>query len=448
MSKELFKTTIDLDLKLKPSFKRKGSIKKALGSYLGEVAESPVEALTQGFEDLRGLIQKQPDLLYALSVYASEGVNKNKDAFLRSILTRIYQTPRHKFVDYEHDVTAEDESSNPENYHVVGHIYDSQLALQRTGEKIPDYDVFLAEDGRWFDRDSKWRNEPLDILVAWVLYKFEYPELADEIMGMTWENPGSFGVSMEVLFSDYKFRVGGIFDPTEDFEFDGNTTGATEVRKGDPLADFFQKEWNSGKNRMYKGLPVIRILGGDIFFSGMAITKNRANARSWNISVASVADDFIKANKEDKKDLFKLIEAVANKSKDFDISQCKIVNGKPDCECLQKAVSSEIQDIEKEITQLITTLGKITGKEIPVSEKQKTHSKSCPFCGQEKILANWIDIEIDEQHVSEHLESIKLEITEANNLLTSVGSVNGPSSDQILKTINRIQTLLESLNFH
>ncbi len=347
---ELYKTTVPL----KFDMKKKGSLEKAMSSYLPARADDVTSSVESPFfTDLRGLVLKQPDLLYALSIFVSEGVNKNKDAFLRSVLADIYTSARNKFVDFEHDETGDNsDGMNPEEYQIVGHIYDSQLSIQRTGEKIPDYDVFTAEDGRWFDKESKWRDEPLDIIVAWVLYKFQYPELADLIVEST-DDPG-FGVSMEILFSDYKFRIGGTFDATESFDFDGNTTGATEIRKGSgPLADQLKKNWDKGI-RTWNNMPVVRILGGHIFFSGMAITQNKANARSWNLSVASLAEKFIEKEKtnEDKKELMGLIQAVASKSKGFDLSLCRIVDGEPDCDCLSLAISSQIDEIMTEIVQL------------------------------------------------------------------------------------------------
>lgn len=413
MAKELFKTTIDLEVSLK--MKKKGAFKKAVSSYLDELEEfgSPY------FGDLRGLVLKQPDLLYGLSVLASEGVNKNKDTFLRNTLARIYQTIRHKFVDYEHDPEGEDpKGGNPENYQIVGHVYDSQLVVQGTGQQIPDHEAFIAEDGKWFAEDSPFRNQPLDVQVAWVLYKFQYPELAEEVLKLSAEDPGRFGVSMEILFNDYKFRIGGMVDPTESFDFDGNTLGVTEVRKGDPLADMLQDGWNEGKNRVYKGLPVVRILGGDIFFSGMAITKNRANSRSWNLSVASVADSAIKAEKEETKEFTSLLKAVSSRSKDFDINECKIVNGEPDCDCITKAVSAEITTLQDEINKLLESISAIrtqNAKANDEDEEDDTYNaikeiESGLIRANKKLqnlYENNVDNDLSKQEVLEFLEEIE-----------------------------------------
>ncbi len=347
MNKEFYKTTIDLSIKNIKADKEK--IEKAFASYM----PTDVNTFSPYFNDLRGLILKQPDLLYGLSIYCSEGVNKNKDGFLRNTLISIFKTARNKFIDYEHDEEGENEKGqNPENYEIVGHIYDSQLAIQSTGDKIPDEDVYIGMDGNWFGESSPWRGKAIDVCVAWVIYQFQYPDLAQEIVRMSQENPDGFGVSMEILFNDYKFRIGGTLDPTESFDFDGNSLGITEVRKGDPLADQLHKLWIEGKGRTYKGLPVIRILGGDIFFSGMAITNTRANSRSYNISIGSLVEEYIK-KQEDNKDLVSILKAVSSKNNgDFDISQCKIINGEPDCECIEKALASMLSDISFDLKEL------------------------------------------------------------------------------------------------
>lgn len=350
MEKELFKAYVPLKLTRKES----GSREKAIGSYL--TSDAPV---AEGVDanivySPNQILEKQLDLFYGLSVLVSEGVNKNSDAFLRNILIENFKTPRHKFVDWEHDVHAENKKANPDRYQVIGHIYDSVLSTQ-DGMSVPEFDVYKDSDGTWFGKDSNWRGRPLDIVVAWILYKFEFPDLVDEILKLALDKPDTFGVSMEVLFSDYKFRIGGAVSPTEDFDFDANSMGIKEVRKGEPLADMFNEGWNDGKFRTWNGLPVIRIMGGTFFFSGMAITANRANKRSWNISFAKeILDDF------KSKDLIELVQAVAKKGS-MDMSSCKIVNGEPDCECLEKAVASEIEIIGKlleEMTEAISAVKK------------------------------------------------------------------------------------------
>ncbi len=428
---EYFKTYLDLNIKQRKS----GSLQKAVSNYL---------AVQDSGDKIYGpntIVDKELDLFYGLSILASEGVNKNSDTFLRDILINIFKTPRHKFVDWEHDVQALDKKANPDRYKVIGHIYDSCLATQE-GFHIPEYDVFKAMDGKWFPEDSQWRDKALDIIVAWVIYKFEFPEIVDKILKYAEENPDTFGVSMEILFSDYKFRIGGAVDPAESFDFDANSIGIKEVCKGEPLADILQKDWAIGKNRTYNGLPVIRILGGNIFFSGMAITENRANKRSWNISLAKDISKEFKSQ-----DLIDLVEAVAKRS-NIDMSTCNIVNGEPDCECLEKAISAEVEAFEAALSELeiaISAAKKKKGVKVPGDKSTKTKANfDCPYCSDEN------DDE-SEDHYGYHINDLENNLVRAQKKIEDLykNNIDGDLSQEELKEeVEEIYSILESSQIH
>lgn len=413
MANEFFKTRIDVVLKKIKTTKSR--FKKAISSYVEAAEES------NKFADLRGLIEKQPDLFYGTSIYVSEGSNKNRDFFLRNILLDTYKTPRNKFVDYEHNVEGDNIFSNPKGYRIVGHIYDSMLATQDENPvRIPDELVIEDEDGKWFSEDSMFRGKKLDILVAWVIYKFQFPELAEIIEEKTAKIPEKFGVSMEVLFSDYKFRIGEEPNPEEDFEFDGNTLPDTvEARKGDPLAEELQELWSRGEGRTYKGKNVWRILGGSIIFSGIGITSNRANNRSYNISIGSYVSELEKENNE----LLPLILSVAKKS-GFNMDQCKIENGEPDCNCVANAIQEEINLIKeylkdfgkkkkgykkhnKEVQKIWKTiLGQIASLDEIEDEDDDNEVKQA----QKRIrnlYENSLDDDLDKEEILEFLEEIE-----------------------------------------
>src|ERR1035437_6665464 len=101
---KLYSATLDVNIEVE----KQGSLKKAISEYLPLMELIiPESIVNDGFNKLYPLGQEcvleQPDLLYITSTFASEGTNKNNDVFLRSTLGRIYQTAKHKFVDYEHD---------------------------------------------------------------------------------------------------------------------------------------------------------------------------------------------------------------------------------------------------------------------------------------------------------------------------------------------------------
>lgn len=427
MEKEFFKTYLDVDFKKRDT----GSFLKAISSYGSDEPTAVQEYVTSPNK----LLEKQLDLFYGLSILVSEGVNKNSDTFLRDILIGARNTPLHKFVDWEHDVHGENKKVNPEKYQVIGHIYDSTLAAQ-DGSYIPEYDVFKDLDGKWFSKDSSWRDKPLDIVVAWVIYKFEFPEIIDAILRLESEKPGSFGVSMEILFSDYKFRIGGGVSPTEDFDFDANTMGIREVRKGDALADMFQKEWNEGKYRTWNGLPVVRILGGTVLFSGMAITANRANKRSWNISFAK---DMIKEFKDP--DLIKLVEAVAKKS-GMDMSTCNLINGEPDCECVEKTIAMELETLEANLNEISKKLPKLDGEKLKFHNVSKAGLLDCPYCEEEKDL----DVFSDE-HIIYHSNDLENNLVRAQKKIEDLykNNLDGDlSQEELMEEVEEIYSILES----
>ena len=298
--------------------------------------------------------EKQPDLLYARSILCSEGPNKNYDGFLRKLLFDIYKSAVNKFVDYEHDPEGSNSSgSNPNKYHIIGHIFASYLADQETGEIIPDEECVLGEDGGIFPIGSKFRDCKLDVVVDWVLYKFEFPDIAEEIYTTESNEYTGFGVSMEIYFTDYKLRVGQ-FKTTESFEYDARMDGAIEARSGTALGSVLNELWKSRLS--YNGKSIYRILGGEAFFSGMAVTSNRANTRSWNIATASDSvDGYIQNNKEKGK-LIEIIKSVASRTDA--VASCNIIDGEPDCECLENALVSEAKLLVENMRKLKARMNK------------------------------------------------------------------------------------------
>ena len=340
-------------------------LQKALSFY--------VDDSDQYATSIRNLIEKQPDLFYGVSVLVSEGTNKNSDVFLRNKLLEIFKSPRHKFIDYEHDEAGNNFVKNPKRYKVIGHIYDSAVSMQESGEIVPEDQIAKGDDGEYFSWEPAFKNKSIDIVVAWVIYKFLYPELVNYIIEGSTKDPDHFGVSMEILFSDYKFRIGGPVDPTEDFEDDGNQLGYQEVVKGEKLAEMFQKDWQKGKWRTYEGKSVVRVLGGEMFFSGMAITANRANARSWNLSVGSQQLEEMEPQADSE--VMGLLHAIANKSEDFEMTTCKIEQDGPDCDCIEKALAAESESIRADIDYISKALAELMSADA-IKKRKDVNPKS------------------------------------------------------------------------
>lgn len=402
MEKELLKTYIDCDI----SIDKYKNYKKAISSYIGEDAD---------------ILDKDPDLQYNMSILVSEGGNKNLDGFLREVLCRIFKTPRHKFVNFEHDTHGEKILKNPHRYQIVGHIYDSALCTH-AGENIPENEVIKDEDGQWFLSDSLWRDMPLDIKVLWVLYQFEFPDLADLVKTKFENNDNEkFGVSMEVLFSDYKFRVGD-FDPSESFDFDANSIGAIEAKKGTLLGEKLKDYWKNKK--LYNGKKVYRILGGEIFFSGMAITANRANDRSINLSIDD--DDSAMASLDENSDIYKIIKSVASKSETFDKSVCKITEDGPDCNCLVAIANEQ----NKELTEILDNINillkdiKASGGILDDETEEADDEEETPEFYLKKandklknLYENNLDNDLSKEEIMEYVEEIEKNLIKAYSFL-------------------------------
>lgn len=389
MSNEFEKAVLHVDLK--PSDVK--NLKKAIADYLGDTTTPLIG---------------DPDLMYNTSVLVSEGSNKNRDGFLREILYRIFRTPRNKFVNFEHDTHAENKKKNPDGYQIIGHIYNSYLKTH-DGQKINDIDVYVDSDGKWLRSDSGLRDKPVDIVVDWVLYQFEFPEIANMILEMESIGAGAigFGVSMEVLFSDYKFRVGQ-FDPNESFEFDGASRGLIEARKGTVKAEELKVLWENGEE--YNSQPITRILGGNIFFSGMAITANRANNRSYNLVV-----DKGYASIKDNGKLGQIIKAVAEKSKNPDFSVCKLEGGEPSCGCLETTLAAQLNILKNELEALARAIEE--REDVNPKEGKKKFgdvkfadpvNNKYPIDTEKHIRAAWNYINQEENAAKYSTEEVKL----------------------------------------
>ncbi len=197
--------------------------------------------------------EKQGDLQYIKSVLVSAGTNKNGAHFLPSEMMKAHQTIVNKAIDVEH---------NEEQ--VIGHIYDC---------------AFLFKDGEQFDpkeilaEHEQARQDPdlldIDIVVAGVIHKMRFPELADEVLEGNWK------VSMECFFKDFDIKIGEQIITRNEAE----TLG---YNPQDLIGGFVKVM--VGTKALGKHL-VSRVLR-DITFSGMGIVKNPANPHSIILETA------------------------------------------------------------------------------------------------------------------------------------------------------------------
>jgi hypothetical protein len=193
---------------------------------------------------------KTPDMLFFSGIFVSSGENLNKAYFLPSEMVKAHDTIDNKALDIEHEET-----------NIVGHIY-SSVFVDRAGKKL---DVQTLKDMN----SEELEKMDIDIMIAGILYKSRFTELAKEVKDDKWK------LSMETYFQDYDIKIGDLILSRKEAEALGLTSEdvlgkvARILRKGKEIA---------------KG-EIARVLRG-LLFSGCGLVKNPANPRSVILETA------------------------------------------------------------------------------------------------------------------------------------------------------------------
>ena len=193
---------------------------------------------------------KTPDMLFFSGIFVSSGENLNKAFFMPSELVKSHHTINNKALDIEHDETE-----------IVGHIYSSAF-VDRDGVKL---DITTLQD----TNQDELEKMDIDVMIAGIIYKSRFPELAEEIKNSKWK------LSMETYFQDYDVKVGDLILSKKEAEALGLSSDAVLGR----VARILKK----GKE-MAKG-EVARVLRG-LMFSGCGLVKSPANPRSIILETA------------------------------------------------------------------------------------------------------------------------------------------------------------------
>lgn len=226
--------------------------------------EASIE-LFEGSEDLKKEVasivnfpdNKTPDVLFFSGIFVSSGENLNKAFFLPSELVSSHATIDNKALDLEHEETT-----------VVGHIYSSAF-VDREGKKLEmdDLQKMSAEELERMD---------IDVMIAGILYKSRFPELADEVKDNKWK------LSMEAYYSDYDVKVGDVILSRKEAE----AVGLASEDKLGRMARIIKSGTEIAKGE------VARVLRG-ILFSGCGLVKNPANPRSLILETAKKHREFV-----------------------------------------------------------------------------------------------------------------------------------------------------------
>ena len=213
----------------------------------------------EGTEELRKEVSsivkfpenKTPDMLFFSGIFLSSGENLNKAFFMPSELVKAHATIDNKALDIEHDETQ-----------IVGHIYSSAF-VNRDGNKLEIADLQKIPV-------VELDKMEIDVMIAGILYKSRFPELAQEVKDHKWK------LSMETYFQNFDIKIGNLILSQKEAEALGLASESVLGR----IARVFKKGTEIAKGH------IARVLR-ELMFSGCGLVKNPANPRSLILEVAN-----------------------------------------------------------------------------------------------------------------------------------------------------------------
>lgn len=193
---------------------------------------------------------KTPDMLFFSGIFVSSGENLNKAYFLPSELVKAHDTIDNKALDIEHEESQ-----------IVGHIYSSAF-VDHGGAKLEISNLQKMTP-------DELNKLEIDVMIAGVLYKSRFPELAKEVKDQKWK------LSMETYFQNFDVKIGNLILTQQEAEALGLASDSVWGR----VARVFKKGQEIAKGQ------IARVLR-DLMFSGCGLVKNPANPRSLILEVA------------------------------------------------------------------------------------------------------------------------------------------------------------------
>ena len=197
---------------------------------------------------------KQADLQYFSAIFVSAGTNLNNAHFLPSELVKAEDTIVSKAMDMEHKESE-----------IIGHIYDRAF-ITGDHKKLDIVELANKEDA-----SLDMENNDMHVVIAGVIYKNRFPNLAKEISSGEWK------VSMECYYNGYDVKIGDLILTQPEAE-------AIGLAHDDRLFGKIAKVIKKGKE-IAEG-KLIRVLRG-IMFSGCGVVKNPANPPSVILETAN-----------------------------------------------------------------------------------------------------------------------------------------------------------------
>lgn len=177
------------------------------------------------------------DLMFFKAVYLTSGANLNNTYFDKGELVKSIDTVANKAMDIEHEEQG-----------IVGHIYAASFFKANSEEKI-ESDKIQQCDGA------------VDVVIAGVVYKDRFPELASEIA------KGDWFVSMETYYEAFDIMVGEML-------FDYNTATSFGI------VDLVGKDVTLKKAEEVIAVGTVNKVIKNLHFSGGGFVKEPANPTS------------------------------------------------------------------------------------------------------------------------------------------------------------------------
>lgn len=200
------------------------------------------KSLSRGNIPLVPELEGQKDLMKMVSILLSTGINRNDDVFVPGEILPARNTGAHKPVNLEHDPKK-----------IIGHMIRT-YATHKGGKRIAD--------------NVKPKSNSFDITAEAVIYKFLFPDLAEDIKGRADSN--ELFVSVEAWFTAFDFLVGNKI-----------------IKRNSQTASILEPRLRiNGGAGTFEGQRVGRVLK-NILIGGIGVVKDPANPESIIKSVSS-----------------------------------------------------------------------------------------------------------------------------------------------------------------
>lgn len=277
-----------------------GVLKKDLAGYVDMPTDAPF------------------DLMFFKAVYLTSGANLNYTYFDKGELVKSIDTVANKAMDIEHEEQG-----------IVGHIYTASFFKANSEKEIETAKV-KSYDGS------------VDVVIAGVVYKDRFPELAKEI------TRGEWFVSMETYYECFDIMVGEML-----FDYDTATSLG--------IVDLVGKEVTLKKTDNVVAAGAVSKLIKNLHFSGGGFVKEPANPTSviFDTSDSNIIEiSTITANKDvndvnnggvDVEEAKQIVESVMSEYM-YDSCDCsELING------VEALMSNISKTLEKDLAKKWTT---------------------------------------------------------------------------------------------